>query len=328
MRRAPAPMSTDSVPARSRSDAHRGRPGAKPRSGDKPQTAGFSPLQLELARRLGSEIIAGQAPGGMRLTEQSLSARYEVSRTPVRGALRLLAKYKFVESEPNGGYIVCAGAADRRLPSIAKLGATAEGLYHTLIEDRARRLLPDALTEKDLLSRYPVQRSLLSKALVRMAVDGLIEKRGGYGWRFLPSLGTADAISESYRFRLAIECAALLEPTFRVNPEALERTRAAHQRFLGLPPHLQKVSAYLELNSMFHEMLARFSGNRFILSATQQQNQLRKLDEHAEFFKHTRMPESCREHLQIMDAIESGDQAWAAALLQHHLSVASRRATP
>jgi DNA-binding GntR family transcriptional regulator len=291
-------------------------------------SASFSPLQLDLARRLGSEIISGAMPAGMRLTEQSLSARLEVSRTPVRGALRLLAKYKFLESEPNGGYRICADAAGRRLPSIAKLGATAEGLYQTLIEDRARRLLPDAVTEKDLLSRYPVQRNLLSKALVRMAGDGLIEKRDGYGWRFLPSLGTADAISESYRFRLAIECAALLEPTFCVNREVLERTRAAHERFLQLPPQQQKVSEYRELNSLFHEMLARFSGNRFMLHATQQQNQLRRLDEHAEFFKHTRMPQSCREHVEILDAIEQGDQQWAAALLRHHLSVASRRATP
>ena len=288
----------------------------------------FSPLQLDLARRLGSEIISGEVPEGLRLTEQSLTDRFKVSRTPVRGALRLLAKYKFVRSESNGGFVVCDGAAGRRLPSVAKHGASSEGLYRTLIEDRARRLLPDAVTEKELLSRYPVQRSLLSKALVRLAADGLVEKREGYGWRFLPSLGTADAVSESYRFRLAIECAALLEPTFRVNPEALERTRVAHRAFLKQAPERQKVSEYLELNSMFHEMIARFSGNRFILAATQQQNQLRKLDERAEFFKHTRMPESCREHLEIMNAIESDDREWAAALLRHHLSVAARRATP
>jgi DNA-binding GntR family transcriptional regulator len=300
----------------------------KPRARPPADADNFSPLQLDLARRLGSEIISGEVAAGMRLTEPALSARFKVSRTPVRGALRVLAKYKFVRSESNGGFVVCPGGASRRLPSIAKHGVTAQGLYRTMIDDRARRLLPDAVRETELLSRYPVQRSVLSKALVRLAADGLVEKREGYGWRFLPSLGTPDAVSESYRFRLAIECAALLEPTFRVNPEALERTRAAHRAFLKLPAERQKVSEYLELNSMFHEMLARFSGNRFILAATQQQNQLRKLDERAEFFKHTRMPESCREHLEIMNAIESDDREWAAALLRHHLSIASRRATP
>jgi DNA-binding GntR family transcriptional regulator len=169
---------------------------------------------------------------------------------------------------------------------------------------------------------------LLAKALVRMAGDGLVEKRDGHGWRFLPSLGTAEAISESYRFRLAIECAGLLEPTFRAIPEAVARTRAAHERFLRLPAERQTVSEYLQLNAGFHEMLARFSGNRFILQATQQQNQLRRLDEHAAFFKHTRMPESCREHLQIIDAVERGDQEWAAALMRHHLTMAGRRAGP
>jgi DNA-binding GntR family transcriptional regulator len=298
----------------------------RPRERPTAESDNFSPLQLDLARRLGSEIISGEVAEGVRLTEQSLTQRFEVSRTPVRGALRLLAKYKFVRSESSGGFVVCDGAAGRRLPSLAKHGETAEGLYHTLIQDRARRLLPDAVTEKQLLSRYPVQRSLLAKALVRLAADGLVEKREGHGWRFLPSLGTADAVSESYRFRLAIECAGLLEPTFKVIPDVLERTRAAHRAFLKLPQERQKVADYLELNSMFHEMLARFSGNRFILTATQQQNQLRRLDERAEVFKHTRMPESCREHLDIMDAIESGDREWAASLLRHHLSVAARRA--
>jgi len=281
-----------------------------------------SPLQLDLARRLGAMIAGGEFAAGTHLSEPSLCGRFGVSRTPVRAALRLLARYRFVELRPGAGYAVAKGAQARRLPAPGKIGLTPEELYRNLVDARARRLLPDALSERGILARFPVPRSLLAKTLVTMVADGLIEKRRGHGWRFLPSLGTADAIAESYRFRLTIECAGLAQPTFRAEPERLRRARELHERFLALPEERQTVPEFLQLNAAFHEMLAQFSGNRFILQATQQQNQLRRLDEHAQIFRHRRMPESCREHLQIMDAIESGDQEWAAALMRHHLTVA------
>jgi DNA-binding GntR family transcriptional regulator len=66
-------------------------------------------------------------------------------------------------------------------------------------------------------------------------------------------------------------------------------------------------------------MLARFSGNRYILQAVQQQNQLRRLEEHAAFYRDARFANSGSEHLQIIEALEAGDQEWASQLMRRHL---------
>jgi DNA-binding GntR family transcriptional regulator len=292
-----------------------GRPTASP--GER-----MSPLQLDLAERIGREIIAGELHAGQHLTEEWLGTRFEVSRTPVRAALKLLAQFDMIEYRPNAGYFVRTGVVGRAMPDFSGTGVTSDELYRTLVADRARKLLPDAVTDKELLSRYQVSRSLMNKTLVRMSADGLIEKRKGQGWRFLPALETPEALAESYRFRMLIECGGLLEPTFSADPTQLQRCIDAHQRLMQLPDGALSPTEFLSLNAAFHEMLARFSGNRFILQAVQQQNQLRRLEEHDAFYRLGRLQESCNEHLQILHAVEKNDLEWAAALMRRHLSTA------
>ncbi|MFP3700322.1 FCD domain-containing protein, partial [Burkholderia sp. SIMBA_013] len=105
------------------------------------------------------------------------------------------------------------------------------------------------------------------------------------GWQFAPSLENREALDESYRFRMTIECAGLLEPTFRLDRNALERMRAAHEALIQRDDAGISAAEFFGLNAAFHEMLARCSGNRYILQAVQQQNQLRRLEEHAAFHR-------------------------------------------
>lgn len=160
---------------------------------------------------------------------------------------------------------------------------------------------------------------MLAKTLLQLSADGLIEKRKGHGWQFAPSLENRDALNESYRFRMTIECAGLLEPTFRLDREALARMRAAHEALAARSDADISATEFFNLNASFHEMLARFSGNRYILQAVQQQNQLRRLEEHAAFYRDARFINSSSEHLQIIDALEAGDQEWASQLMRRHL---------
>jgi DNA-binding GntR family transcriptional regulator len=204
--------------------------------------------------------------------------------------------------------------------AIATDTLTLDEVYRLIIDSRARRELPETFTQRDLAQRLDAPRSLLDKALLRLSHDGLIAKRQGHGWQFAPSLENAEALAESYRFRTAIECAGLLEPGFRADPDVLARMRAAHEALVS-QKSTQTISAagFFSLNAAFHEMLARFSGNRFILQAVQQQNQLRRLEEHAAFYREARFLQSGSEHLEIIAAVESGDREWAAQLMRHHL---------
>lgn len=281
-------------------------------------------LQVDLARLIAQDIVARRYAPGAHLSEEALAASYEVSRTPVRGALRLLATQGLIKHRPNSGYTVAENAAQAS-PAIAGAGPTQDELYRRLIADRATRVLPDQFTERELLQRYPAPRSVLAKALLQLSADGLLEKRKGHGWQFAPSLENREALDESYRFRMTIECAGLLEPTFRLDRNALERMRAAHEALIQRDDAGISAAEFFGLNAAFHEMLARCSGNRYILQAVQQQNQLRRLEEHAAFHREARFVDSSNEHLRIIAALEAGDQEKASQLMREHLSTSLRQ---
>ncbi|HTD03730.1 GntR family transcriptional regulator [Undibacterium sp.] len=287
------------------------------------QVAAPSALQRELAERISKEIRDGSLTLGAHLTEESFGLRYGVSRTPVRAALKLLAERGMIEYRANAGYFVAKGGTEIAIDDLNDGAVTVDELYKTIVVDRIREALPDSITEKELLSRYPSPRSLMTKTLMRMASEGLIVKRSGHGWQFLPSLGTSQARADSYRFRMLLECGSFLEPTYKVDHTQLQRVKAAHQRMLDALDVVPTSGEFFALNAEFHEMIARFSGNRYILQAMQQQNNLRRLDETAAFYRTVRVQGSCTEHLEIINAIEQDDRELASALMRHHLKIAT-----
>jgi len=276
-------------------------------------------LQVDLARRIAQLIYSRDVQAGDHLSEEPLAQQFQVSRTPIRGALRLLADKGLIVYHPNRGYRVNAVQADAPRPQIESRELTPDELHRRLLDDHVARRLPASLIERELSQRYGVSRSTMTKSLLRMSTDGLIEKRKGYGWQFVPSLESPHALAESYRFRIAVECAGLLEPEFRIDEAELERMRLAHEQLLTRAGAAISATEFFALNAAFHEMLARFSGNRFILQAVQQQNQLRRLEEHTAFYRAARFEASSQEHLQIIAALRTGDLDWAAQLLRHHL---------
>ena len=80
-----------------------------------------------------------------------------------------------------------------------------------------------------------------------------------------------------------------------------------------------------ESNSEFHETLAKWSGNRFILHAVRRTNQLRRLVEYRQARERTPRRGQAQEHLAILDAIAVHDMLKAASLLRTHLEEARRR---
>ena len=65
----------------------------------------------KLAGDLADAILAGEFAPGARLDEQSLAARYKVSRTPVREAIRQLAATGLIEIRPRRSAVVAAVTA-------------------------------------------------------------------------------------------------------------------------------------------------------------------------------------------------------------------------
>lgn len=63
-------------------------------------------IAAQISQQLAEDIISGALPPGTKLEEPALAERFEVSRTPVREALRLLDARGLIELVPRRGGVV------------------------------------------------------------------------------------------------------------------------------------------------------------------------------------------------------------------------------
>jgi DNA-binding GntR family transcriptional regulator len=285
-----------------------------------------SRLQNELQAGILAVIRADLLEPGARLGEVALAERLQVSRTPVRAALAHLARRGLVRPGKRGGYFVAEAAlAVRKTPP--RPGPTdADRLFLAIARDRRAGKLPEEVSEGDLIRRYDVTRATVQQVLVRLSEVAAVQRKLGHGWRFLPTISDPKARAESYRLRRIIEPAALLEPGFRLAPGWIEDMRERHHDMLATPWNDASSIALYEMNAEFHEGLVAGAHNRYLLVAIQQQNRLRRFANYDWTHGHERVVVSCREHLEILDRLETGDRATAAALMRQHLDAAAKLA--
>lgn len=265
------------------------------------------------------------------LVETALAERLGVSRTLVRAALKLLAARGIAEPRPNQGFFLVKPWSDLTDQVVEIPPTLEEDTYRRLVRDRIDGVLPERITQVALIERYRIDRSVLLRALARMADEGIVAKNKGHGWTFLPSIDTVTALRASYDFRRAIEPAGLLLPTFQIDSALLDKSRSAHRALLAEAETVSGQGLYA-LDVEFHEMLAGFTQNGFFLQAIQQQNRMRRLLEYKGYADRRRVRDWVKEHLAIMDALRAGKIEAAAEHLAAHLDRAFRatqkRTTP
>jgi len=286
--------------------------------------AADSSLQSRLAGRILDHARKQGLEEGGWLSENALAQAFEVSRTPVRGALRLLARDGLVRAVPRRGYVLRRPVDRRDLEPYAARDTREDRLSERMAADRFSGALDELVSEADLIRRYRVPRGQLTRVLGRMAQDGILERRDGHGWRFLPTLDSEPLHDESYRFRLLVEPAALLEVGFQLDRREAIRIRDAHARTMESKFRNVTSVAFYDLNASFHEFCARCSGNRFLHQAVVQQNRLRRFFSYHWIYGKDRMRDSCEEHLAILGALLADDREQAVALMRLHLLGASR----
>ncbi|SFM95421.1 DNA-binding transcriptional regulator, GntR family [Formivibrio citricus] len=284
-------------------------------------------LAPQLALQIIDYIRSRHLPAGSHLGTQFLADQFKVSRAPVLAALKQLAQEGVVVAERNRGFFL-ARDASLIVPPAKTLEESAEdSLYYQLAEDRLAGKLEERVSENELMRCYEVPRATLRNVLLRAADDLWMERLPGHGWRFLPVLTSQQAYEEGYRFRAAIEPLALLEPGFRVNPVALQALRAQQQALLDGEIDTLSRTQLFERNSEFHEVLTGFSNNAFFLDAVKKVNRVRRLLDYRSTLDRSRLPQQCREHLLILDMLESGRIVEASERLRIHVqgALASKR---
>lgn len=282
-----------------------------------PKTALSQRLAAQIALMIRSESMAS----GTRLTERSLAERLRVSRSPVRAALRQLETADIVSPSANGGFVVGdPGKADL----FSKVHQESdEDTYLAIAQDRLEGGLPDRVTENELMRRYGLSRTQLTRMLHRIAGEGWIERLPGHGWEFLPMLTSLQSYRDSYRFRLIVEPAAILEPSFVLNPPALLECGDQQRQLLEGDIWSVSKARLFQLNSHLHETIIECSRNAFFIESLRRVDQLRRLIEYKLALDRKRALHQCRDHIALLDLLLMEKREEASAFMRRHLSSVS-----
>lgn len=272
----------------------------------------------QLAARLHDEIRSGALSPGMHLSAQILADRFGVSRSPVGEALKALASQGVLMREANKGYFVSAlpeALTEWRSPA----RSAVETAYFALAEDRLEQKLPDVVTSTFLRERYGLSGAEVQALCSRIVQEGWLERRVGYGFRFTDMLNSADALAQTYRFRMALEPAALLEPGYQLDRVEAAACRSIEERILAGGVDALSVEELYDRGVRFHELIVAGSRNPFYLDALRRINSIRRLLAYRSSAVRERYLGQAREHLEILDLLVEGRNEEASWKLRLHL---------
>lgn len=288
-------------------------------------SAVLTALQKRVAREVIAYVRRERLPIGHHLVESHLAHTLNTSRTPVKFVLNHLAERGMLKHDRNRGFFL-AQAADELNELVQEIAeAEEDSVYRRFVALRLSRQLPEQFTEIELMRQFDVSRAELRAALLRMQQEGWAEQRSGQGWKMLPVIDSIEAYEESFAFRSIIEPAGLLSPTFQVDRELLASCRK-QQAFIAEGGYLSMtIEELYEANSRFHEIIAGFSGNRFLLQSLKRLDRLRRLVEYRVDVSREHRRAQVEQHLEILDLIEQGDRLAAADRMRAHLEGARRK---
>jgi len=274
------------------------------------------PVATRIIELIGNEAL----PEGSHLPAQWLADRLRLSRSPINEALGLLHEKGVLRREPNRGYFLAQAVAR----SAGELGLddedTLAGTYFKVAEDRLSGRLPNTFSEVLLKKSYALTTSQAQALLARMSQEGWVQKKPGYGWEFSTMLTTPESLLQSYRLRLALEPAALLEPGFRMSPQVLERCRAAEIHLLDGGIEADTADQLHERGVRFHEAIVEASGNPFFIDTIRRVNRVRRLLSYRAMKDRKRYKQHCKQHLELLRLIEQDRNEEASEVMRQHLN--------
>ena len=290
-------------------------------------------LALQLAPRVIDLVRARSMKAGEPLREQTFAQALGVSRSPIRRVFALLAEWDLAIQEPNRGYFLKQGAGQIQEAAVPCASDPFEDFYLRVVDDILGGEIPAHFFAAQLLRRYEVPRGQLLKVLNRLASEAMVERKPGQGWGLKDFVHNTQAHIQSYRFRMAIEPAALLEPGYQVNHAAFAQARQQQQALIDGEIQTLSRAQLFQVGAQFHEMIVQCSGNVFFIDAIRHQNQLRRFMGYKANIDRTRLKAQCQEHIHLLDLIESDRREEAAQFLWRHLDQVGRlktdqRATP
>lgn len=281
-----------------------------------------TPLISNLAKQIVDQLRTDRAEVGTRLVERKLADQFRVSRSPIRSALRLLHLQGMLQPAEGGGFVATEAALTASKPA-PDVSAGEDETYLRVAQDRLNGLVPDRVTENELMRRYDLTRGQVAHLLRRVVSEGWIERLPGHGWTFLPMLTSMETYRDSYRFRLVIEPAAILEPGFELDRPALEACRDQQQQLVDGGIWTISNPELFDMNRRLHEAVIECSRNSFFIESLKRADRLRRLMEYRQSLDRKYSIVRCHEHIKLIDLLLEERRLEASEFLRKHLSSVS-----
>ena len=282
----------------------------------------ISALTERLAQKIIALIDTGHIAPGAHLSVPKLAETFDVSRSPVREALVWLEYKGVLQQQLNRGFFVKKDYAPQNNEEQESAEDNDLPEYYQLAEDWLQDKIDAEVTELFLMKRYNMTKSQLSTVLARGISEGWVERKQGYGWRFLPVAKTKAALEHIFSFRMVIEPMAILEPTFNASQEKINEIRRELEMLLDngierLSPRQLQMAGY-----RFHETVIGFSNNPFFEISLRNVNRMRRLMDYRIMDDRSRYYAEVKDHMRILSLIEAGQRIEASYMMKQHLAVA------
>ncbi|MBQ7387445.1 MAG: GntR family transcriptional regulator [Clostridia bacterium] len=196
-----------------------------------------------------------------------------------------------------------------------------ERVYHSLEEEILNGTLKsgDTLTELSLSKRLGVSRTPIRAALHRLAEEGLVIIEANRGATVAGV--SSDDLVDIYKIRMRLEGLASAEAAEKISDED-KRKLYESVELAEFYINKKDVEKLKELDSEFHNIIYRASGNRLLSKILSELHRNIKVYRKLSLSVPDRLKSSIEEHRSILDAIARGDSSEADRLTKEHIGAA------
>jgi DNA-binding GntR family transcriptional regulator len=174
-----------------------------------------------IIQQLRAEIVSGQIPPGMKLSEARLAERFGVSRMPVRDALKELESAGFVTIEQRRGTFV-RGMSRSEILDLFEVREAVEGMAARLCAHRANN---------DLLAKLDDIIETMSRQVEILDMDGYSQTDERFHELIL-SGASNERLSDHYRLLVQHLHRGLLSSIVTRRAGRMERSLAEHAEIM------------------------------------------------------------------------------------------------
>ncbi|MFD5128872.1 GntR family transcriptional regulator [Streptomyces olindensis] len=155
------------------------------------------------------------------------------------------------------------------------------------------------------------------EAVMDLANLGIVEVIRNRGFR-VPVLTDHD-LDEIFRLRTMLEAPAMAEVTELLDGQSIAQFRQLAEEITDAARD-GDLTAFLDLDRQFHLGLLELLGNRRLVTMVSQLRDQARMQGLQKLADQGELTRSGEEHIDIVDAIESGDSELAAELMRKHLA--------